>query len=91
MRDLKNSLQLAYEEVGNGENVVLLLAGAVGSSRTDFSEVLKYWEESKLLKIIAIDARGYGESRPPSRSFERNFYYQDAKDAAYLMKRLWME
>jgi len=59
-----------------------------GSSRTDFSQVLKYWEGSKLLKIIAIDARGYGESRPPSRSFERNFYYQDANDAAYLMQKL---
>lgn len=28
--NIKSSLQLAYEEVGNGENVVLLLAGAIG-------------------------------------------------------------
>jgi len=86
--NITSSLQLAYEEVGEGENILLLLSGAVGSSQTDFSEVLKYWEGSKLLKIIAIDARGCGESRPPNRSFYKNFYYEDCEDAACLMQKL---
>jgi len=81
-------VQLAYEEVGSGSKVVLLLAGAIGSSRTDFSEQLKAWKGSKKLKIIALDGRGYGESRPPNRCFDVDFYRTDAEDALLFMKKL---
>ena len=36
--------------------------------------------------VIAFDPRGYGRSRPPRREFHPEFYYEDAFDAASLMR-----
>jgi len=36
--------------------------------------------------LIGFDPRGYGQSRPPDKSFTLDFLREDADDAAELMK-----
>lgn len=84
-------VELGYELVGKGEKTLLLLAGAIGSARSDFSSQLEYWRDSEAITVVAIDGRGYGTSRPPDRNFEKDFYRQDADDAFQLMQILGYE
>jgi len=86
-------LKIHYETSGKGEHPVLLLPGALGSARTDFAPQLDLMKDDVNLGLVAWDPRGYGNSRPPDRTFPsaREFFAQDADDAVALMKQLQLE
>lgn len=82
-----NGVDLYYEHTGKGDHAVLLLPGALGSTRTDFGPQLKSLNKERLT-VVGWDPRGYGQSRPPDRDFPLDFFERDAKDAVDLMKAL---
>eukprot|EP00053_Salpingoeca_punica_P006039 m.58035 g.58035 ORF g.58035 m.58035 type:complete len:314 (+) comp13509_c0_seq2:378-1319(+) len=77
--------RLYWEEKGSGP-AVLCMPGALGTGRTDFGPQLDGL--SKKYRVIAVDPLGYGQSRPPARSFSLDFYQDDADRAADLMDSL---
>ncbi|XP_057554919.1 valacyclovir hydrolase isoform X3 [Hippopotamus amphibius kiboko] len=82
-----NGVHLHYLRTGDGEHVVLLLPGMLGSGETDFGPQIENLSK-KLFTVVAWDPRGYGLSRPPDRDFPVEFFERDAKDAVDLMKAL---
>ncbi|XP_034439122.1 valacyclovir hydrolase [Hippoglossus hippoglossus] len=86
-RQRVNGVDLFYEQTGRGEHAVLLLPGALGSTRTDFGPQLKSLNKERFT-VIGWDPRGYGRSRPPDRDFPADFYERDAADGVELMKSL---
>ncbi|KAG7236131.1 hypothetical protein INR49_000695 [Caranx melampygus] len=86
-RQQVNGVDLYYEQLGRGKHAVLLLPGALGSTRTDFGPQLKSLNEERFT-VVGWDPRGYGQSRPPDRDFPPDFFERDAKDAVDLMKAL---
>ncbi|XP_022608827.1 valacyclovir hydrolase isoform X2 [Seriola dumerili] len=82
-----NGVDLYYEQTGRGKHAVLLLPGALGSTRTDFGPQLKALNKENFT-VVGWDPRGYGRSRPPDRDFPPDFFERDAKDAVGLMKAL---
>lgn len=82
-----NGVDLYYEQTGKGDHTVLLLPGALGSTRTDFGPQLKSLNKDRFT-VVGWDPRGYGQSRPPDRDFPLDFFERDAKDAVDLMKAL---
>uniref|UniRef100_A0A023FMG8 Putative valacyclovir hydrolase n=1 Tax=Amblyomma cajennense TaxID=34607 RepID=A0A023FMG8_AMBCJ len=79
--------RIHVETVGSGPRPVVLLPGAIGSTRTDFSLQLEKLDQ-KLFTIIAWDPPGYGFSRPPERNFPVDFYHRDARVLARVMHKL---
>lgn len=81
---------IGYVETGSGDRTVLLLPGALGTARSDFSQQLDHFAGHPRLKVIAWDPPGYGRSRPPARTWPKvpNFYHRDAEVAAELMEQL---
>ena len=71
-------VKLYYEDRGQGQPL-LLIAGALGTSQSDFAPQLATLPEAGV-RVIAPDLRGYGKSRPPTREFPLDFYEQDAQD-----------
>ncbi|GAA6225166.1 valacyclovir hydrolase [Lates japonicus] len=59
-----NGVDLYYEQTGRGKHAVLLIPGALGSTRTDFAPQLKSLNKEHFT-IVGWDPRGYGQSRPP--------------------------
>lgn len=86
-RQRVNGVDMYYEQTGRGKHAVLLLPGALGSTRTDFGPQLKSLNKERFT-VIGWDPRGYGQSRPPERDFPLDFFERDAKDAVDLMKAL---
>ncbi|KAM9849315.1 valacyclovir hydrolase [Aulostomus maculatus] len=86
-RQRVNGVDLYYEQTGGGKHAVLLLPGALGSTRTDFGPQLKSLNKQRFT-VVGWDPRGYGRSRPPDRDFPPDFFERDAKDAVDLMKAL---
>ncbi|XP_062280018.1 valacyclovir hydrolase [Scomber scombrus] len=82
-----NGVDLYYEQTGKGKHPVLLLPGALGSTRTDFGPQLKSLNKERFT-VVGFDPRGYGRSRPPDRDFPPDFFERDAKDGVDLMKAL---
>lgn len=82
-----NGVDLYYERTGTGKHPLLLLPGAIGSTRTDFAPQLKSLNKERFT-VVGWDPRGYGRSRPPDRDFPLDFFERDAKDAVDLMKAL---
>ncbi|KAK7505669.1 hypothetical protein BaRGS_00002940 [Batillaria attramentaria] len=80
-----NGVRIHYEKTGSGDHTVLLLPGALGSSRTDFGPQLEKLNKKKYT-IYAFDPRGYGKSIPPERDWPLLFLQRDAEDAVALMK-----
>ncbi|XP_044741362.1 valacyclovir hydrolase-like [Chrysoperla carnea] len=76
-----------YLKVGTGKKTILLLPGALGTIWTDFRPQIEKLDKNKLT-IVAWDPPGYGKSRPPKRTFDKNLYHTDAKLAAELMNKL---
>ena len=87
-----NGLEIYYEQVGNGPKTVLLLPGALGTTRTDFGSQLddKCGLDYSKFTLVAWDPPGYGRSQPPPRDFT-DFYNRDATHAANLMKTLGVD
>ncbi|XP_041375646.1 LOW QUALITY PROTEIN: valacyclovir hydrolase-like [Gigantopelta aegis] len=84
---LVNGINLHYEKTGHGSHSILLLPGALGSSRTDFSPQLEGINRDQFT-LFSFDPRGYGRSIPPERDWPLEFIQRDAQDAAALMKEL---
>ncbi|XP_054159937.1 valacyclovir hydrolase-like [Oppia nitens] len=82
-----DGLNIHYEKIGNGSEVVLLLPGGLGTTRTDFTEQLDNFDP-KVFTLIAWDPPGYGFSRPPERKWCPDIYQKDADLAAKLMQKL---
>ncbi|XP_042317681.1 valacyclovir hydrolase [Sceloporus undulatus] len=82
-----NGNHLHYQQTGDGNHVVLLLPGMLGSGQTDFGPQLKTMNK-QLFTLVAWDPRGYGKSIPPVRDFPLDFFERDAKDAVDLMQAL---
>lgn len=82
-----NGVDLYYEQTGKGKHALLLVPGALGSTRTDFEPQLKLLNKERFT-VVGWDPRGYGQSRPPDRDFPSDFFQRDAKDAVDLMKAL---
>ena len=90
------------ELIDDGSTPVPLLCmpGALGTAETDFGPQLSPTASglvgeaeggSGYRTVIAFDPRGYGRSRPPRREFHPEFYYEDAFDAASLMRGLGID
>ena len=82
-----NGGKIFYETAGNGPHNLLLLPGALGSTRTDFLPQLSKLDGEKFT-IHAWDPPGYGKSRPLNRTWPDKFFDRDAADAAALIKHL---
>ncbi|XP_076111404.1 serine hydrolase BPHL-like [Mytilus galloprovincialis] len=82
-----NRARLHFETTGDGPNIILLLPGALGSSRTDFEKQLTDFNKSDYT-LIAFDPRGYGKSIPPNRTWPLEFLQRDADDAFELIRKL---
>ena len=66
-----------------------LLPPPPGCAATDFPEHVS--ERSPFLeagryRVLCVDPRGYGRSRPPERDWPLNFYARDAEDLAIAME-----
>ncbi|XP_069114572.1 valacyclovir hydrolase-like [Argopecten irradians] len=82
-----NGVDLHFETTGVGEEIILLLPGALGSTRTDFEKQLTEFNKSDYT-LVAMDPRGYGRSIPPERTWPLEFLQRDADDAIQLCKTL---
>ncbi|WAR12425.1 BPHL-like protein [Mya arenaria] len=82
-----NRVRLHFEMTGDGDHYVILLPGALGSTRTDFSHQLQNFNKTDFT-LIAIDPRGYGQSIPPNRDWPLEFLQRDADDAFELIKKV---
>jgi valacyclovir hydrolase len=80
-----SSMCCHYERAGAGEPL-LLLPGALGTGRADFDHQIDFF--GRHYDVIAPDPRGYGQSRPPARTYPVNFYELDADDMFELMSSL---
>lgn len=67
-----------YLKVGEGNHVLLLCPGAVGTIWSDFKPQVESLDRTRFT-VIAWDPPGYGNSRPPNRKFTPNFYEEDAE------------
>jgi len=85
-----NRVRLHFEMTGDGAHNVILLPGALGSSRTDFSYQMNHFNKRDFT-LIAIDPRGYGQSIPPERDWPLEFLQRDAEDAVELVQKLGLE
>ena len=82
---LVDGQRIQYVTRGNGEHPVLLLPGALGTSPTDFSPQIKELGDNPNLTVIGWDPPGYGGSRPPARTFPKEFFHRDAEMALKTM------
>lgn len=76
-----------YVKAGNGPNTVLCFPGALGTIWSDFQPQIMNMNKEKFT-VIAFDPPGYGQSRPPNRKFDENFYKHDAKIASEFMNTI---
>jgi valacyclovir hydrolase len=63
-----------------------MIPGALGTGAGDFPSQLAFFQEK--YRVIAVDLRGYGRSRPPERDFPLDFYRRDATDVHSLVRQL---
>ncbi|XP_058789927.1 valacyclovir hydrolase-like [Phymastichus coffea] len=82
-----DGVSINYAKAGVGEHAVLLLPGAIGSIWTDFKPQIEFLNKEGLT-IVAWDPPGYGKSRPPEKTFPKDFFRRDATWACNLMKIL---
>jgi valacyclovir hydrolase len=82
---LPDGATIAYETEGSGPPV-LLLHGFTGTARSHFGGLITELRSNHY--VIAPDLRGYGQSRPPMRTFPPDFYQRDAEDMAALLDHL---
>ncbi|XP_078337615.1 serine hydrolase BPHL-like isoform X2 [Crassostrea virginica] len=85
-----NGVRIHFETTGDGPHNILLLPGALGSSRTDFSKQLSDLNKRDYT-LIAFDPRGYGKSIPPKRTWPLEFLQRDADDANSLCMKLGLK
>ncbi|CAG2178044.1 unnamed protein product, partial [Oppiella nova] len=85
-----NGCPIWYEKFGWGPKPVLLIPGGIGTGRTDFLPQLEeeYALDFNAFTIIAVEAPGWGRSRPPVRQFGVNVYNNDAQCFHAVMESL---
>ncbi|CAG2112440.1 unnamed protein product [Medioppia subpectinata] len=85
-----NGYPIGYDRYGTGPSPVLMIPGALGTSKTDFYEQLEGDDQLDQDKftIIAVDPPGWGRSRPPARKYDDNVFNNDADCYYELMKHL---
>lgn len=74
---LNDGKLINYLKVGDGDKVLLLCPGAIGTIWSDFKPQIESLDR-KRFTIVAWDPPGYGKSRPPNRKFTTKFYEEDA-------------
>ena len=86
-KKMVNEVELFYDSRGrSGSHTLVCIPGAMGTTRSDFTPQLDYFESRDGLQIVAFDPRGYGHSRPPQREFYGTTSFEnDAKDTKGLM------
>jgi len=91
---LKDGTKISYVEEGTGSHTTLLMPGALGTARTDFTPQIDHLNSKGELKLIVWDPPGYGESRPPERTWPKSpnhFYSRDADVAMDFMSKIGEE
>lgn len=77
---------------GAGSHPILCIPGALGTAITDFAPQLKHFgADGTGFTAISFDPRGYGQSKPPKRTFQTkpvHFLEQDAIDGHHIMLEL---
>lgn len=83
-----NGWPVHYEKWGNGDSVVLMIPGAIGTGRTDFLPQLEGSNKLDMQKytLVAVELPGWGRSRPPKRIYDKDVYNNDADCCNQLMK-----
>ena len=87
----RNGSKVWFERLGSGPNVVLLIPGPIGTSWTDFSDLLDSEDELDFDKftVIAVDPPGQGRSRPPAKQYNVNVYNNDCDAYNEIMQVNW--
>ena len=88
---LKDGTKISYVEEGTGSHTTLLMPGALGTARTDFTPQIDHLNSKGELKLIVWDPPGYGASRPPERTWPKSpnhFYSRDADAAVDFMNTI---
>ena len=88
IQTLDDGTKINYCTTGSGGHVVLLLPGALGTARSDFTPQLEGLNSLGKLTLVAWDPPGYGKSRPPNRTFPQNFFERDAYVAKKFMQSI---
>lgn len=84
-----NEYNINYVRRGDGRNAMILMPGALGTALTDFGQQIEQLPDLiSNYSIIGWDPPGYGKSRPPSRTFDLDFFHRDAFVANALMQSL---
>jgi len=91
LQTLDDGTKINYCTAGNGGHAVLLLPGALGTGRSDFTPQLESLNSKGKLTLVAWDPPGYGKSRPPNRTFPPNFFERDAQVAMKFMQSIGHE
>ncbi|XP_065884505.1 valacyclovir hydrolase-like [Dysidea avara] len=88
-KKMVNGVELFYDSRGNGDHALVCIAGAMGTTKSDFAPQLDYFGSREGLRVVGFDPRGYGNSRPPKRHFSGTSSFEsDARDAKGLMDAL---
>ena len=91
---LDDGTKISYVIEGMGVHTTLLLPGALGTARTDFTPQIERLNSQSQLKLIVWDPPGYGSSRPPDRTWPKSpnhFYSRDADVAVDFMNKIGEE
>jgi len=88
LQALDDGTKINYCTTGSGGHVLLLLPGALGTGKSDFTPQLQGLNSMGKLTLVAWDPPGYGKSRPPNRTFPQNFFERDAQVAMKFMKAI---
>ena len=88
-----NGVNLSYVKGGEGDHAILCINGALGTATgmAGLPKQIEFFSSKKQFTVVGFDARGYGESRPPTRDFQISpvhFLKQDALDGHQLMQKL---
>ena len=88
---LRDGTKIKYVVEGTGSHTTLLLPGALGTARTDFTPQIEHLNSKGKLKLVVWDPPGYGASRPPQRTWPKSpnhFYARDAEVAVEFMNTI---
>jgi len=86
--DISTGARLHYEDVGQGEPLILL-HGLLGTAKRDLAQVMDWLSHN--YHVYGPSLRGYGESTPKPRDFPLDFYHRDAKDVLAFMDALGIQ
>ncbi|XP_065181077.1 valacyclovir hydrolase-like [Sycon ciliatum] len=81
-----DGVRIVYYDLGEAkaEETIILVPGALGFSQSDYEPQIT--ELSKDFRVLAMDPRGQGKSRPPERDFPQDFLRREASDAAQVVE-----